>query len=91
MILTQMSMNQLIKNLKIINKMKTLNDSLREEFNKILKEDVIYEKIELDKLDPIILNKAFDVLLKFKYNSDLKDKARGEFENYLINHLKTFN
>lgn len=71
--------------------MKTLNDSLREEFNKILKEDVIYEKIELDKLDPIILNKAFDVLLKFKYNSDLKDKARGEFENYLINHLKTFN
>jgi hypothetical protein len=71
--------------------MKSLNDSLREEFNKILKEDVISEKIELDKLDPIILNKAFDVLLKFKYNSDLKDKARGEFENYLINYLKTFN
>ena len=71
--------------------MKSLNDSLREEFNKILKEDVISERIQSDKLDPIILNKAFDVLLKFKYNSDLKDKARGEFENYLINHLKTFN
>lgn len=71
--------------------MKSLNDSLREEFNKILKEDRITKKIESDKLDPIILNKAFDVLLKFKYNSDLKDKARGEFENYLINHLKTSN
>lgn len=71
--------------------MKSLNDSLREEFNKILKEDVISERIQSDKLDPIILNKAFDVLLRFKSNSDLKDKARGEFENYLINHLKTFN
>ncbi|WP_232124684.1 MULTISPECIES: hypothetical protein [Tenacibaculum] len=72
-------------------KMKSLNDSLREEFNKILKEDTINEKVELDKLDPIILKKAFDVLLLFKYKSDLKDKARGEFENYLINDLKTSN
>jgi hypothetical protein len=71
--------------------MKSLNDSLREEFNKILKENEITERIETDKLDPMILNKAFDVLLKFKYNPDLKDKARGEFENYLINHLKTSN
>ncbi|MCD8452875.1 hypothetical protein LNJ08_00485 [Tenacibaculum finnmarkense genomovar ulcerans] len=71
--------------------MKSLNDSLREEFNKILKEDTINEKVELDKLDPIILKKAFDVLLLFKYKSDLKDKARGEFENYLINDLKTSN
>lgn len=71
--------------------MKSLNDSLREEFYKILKEDVITKRIKSDKLDPMILNKAFDVLLKFKYDSDLKDKARGEFENFLINHLKTSN
>jgi hypothetical protein len=71
--------------------MKSLNDSLREEFNKILKEDGFPERIEADKLDLNILNKAFDVLLKFKSNPDLKDKARGEFENYLINHLKTNN
>jgi hypothetical protein len=71
--------------------MKTLNDSLREEFNKILKENEITERIETDKLDSMVLNKAFDVLLKFKYNPDLKDKARGEFENFLINRLKTSN
>ena len=68
--------------------MKSLNDSLREEFKKILKEEGFSKKAELDKLDPTILNKAFDVLLKYKSNPDLKDKARGEFENYLINHLK---
>lgn len=71
--------------------MKSLNDSLREEFNKILKEDGFQERIETDKLDQTILNKAFDVLLKFKSNPDLKEKARGEFENYLINYLKTNN
>lgn len=71
--------------------MKSLNDSLREEFNKILKEDGFPERLEKNELDPAILNKAFDVLLKFKSNPDLKDKARSEFENYLINHLKTNN
>jgi hypothetical protein len=71
--------------------MKSLNDSLREEFNKILKEDGFPEKVELSKLDSTILNKAFDVLLKFKSSPDLKEKARGEFENYLINYLKTNN
>ena len=71
--------------------MKSLNDSLREEFNKILKEDGFPDRIEKEKLNSAILNKAFDVLLKFKSTPDLKDKARGEFENYLINHLKTNN
>lgn len=71
--------------------MKSLNDSLREEFNKILKEDGFPERIKTDTLNPIVLNRAFDVLLKFKSNPDLKEKARGEFENYLINHLKINN
>jgi hypothetical protein len=69
----------------------TLNDSLREEFNKTLREDGFTERVELNNLDFNILNKAFEVLLKYKSDSDLKDKARGEFENYLINHLKTNN
>ncbi|MFT4661678.1 MAG: hypothetical protein ACI8XB_001958 [Patiriisocius sp.] len=71
--------------------MKSLNDTLREEFNKILKEGEVPERIETDKLDLNILKKAFDVLLKFKTNPDLTDKARGEFENYLINQLKINN
>ena len=71
--------------------MKTLNDSLREEFNSILNEIEISKKIKINELDIDILNKAFEVLLKFKSNPDLKDKARGEFENYLINYLKTKN
>ncbi len=71
--------------------MKSLNDSLREEFNAILKEEDISRKIELNQLDINVLNKAFDVLLKYKTSPDLKDKARGEFENYLINYLRTNN
>jgi hypothetical protein len=69
--------------------MKSLNDSLREEFMAILKEKDIAIKIDANQLDVTILNKAFEVLLRFKSSPDLKDKARGEFENYLINHLRT--
>lgn len=68
--------------------MKTQNDSLREEFKEMLKEHEIISKIKAEGLDVDVLNKAFDVLLKFKSNSDLTDKARSEFENYLINHLR---
>lgn len=69
--------------------MKSLNDSLREEFIAILKEKDIATKIDYNQLDVTILKKAFEVLLRFKSSPDLKDKARGEFENYLINHLRT--
>lgn len=69
--------------------MKTLNDSLREEFREELKTSELSNKIELQNLDHQTLIKAFDVLLKYKTNSDLVDKARGEFENYLINQLRT--
>lgn len=69
--------------------MKSLNDSLRDEFMEILKSEEFQKKIYEDKLDIEILKKAFDVLLRFKIDSDLTDKGRGEFENYIINHLKT--
>lgn len=69
--------------------MKSLNDSLREEFSEILKNSDLAEKIADEKLDINILNKAFDVLLYYKFDSDLTDKGRGEFENYLINHFKS--
>jgi hypothetical protein len=69
--------------------MKTLNDSLREEFRKELNNPELLKKIELHNLDPQILERAFDVLLKYKTNQDLIEKARSEFENYLINHLRT--
>ncbi|MBD8083011.1 hypothetical protein [Chryseobacterium caseinilyticum] len=68
--------------------MKTLNDSLRDEFLEILNND-FQNKIEEDSLDIEVLKKAFDVLLRFKLDSDLTDKGRGEFENFLINYLKT--
>jgi hypothetical protein len=71
--------------------MKSLNDSLREEFNNVLRQSVLSEKIKSDELDTDILNKAFDVLLKFKSDAHATDKARSEFENYLINHLRTKN
>jgi hypothetical protein len=71
--------------------MKTLNDSLREEFKAVLKEPEFLKKIQFHELNEEVLNKAFDVLLKFKSNPDLAEKARGEFENYLINHFKMSN
>lgn len=69
--------------------MKTLNDSLREEFRTALKKENLLQKIENQKLDKEVIEKAFDILLKFKTSPDEIDKARGEFENYLINHLRT--
>jgi hypothetical protein len=69
--------------------MKTLNDSLRDEFNAILTEHDISKKIDFNDLDIDVLNKAFDVLLRYKSNPDMTERARSEFENYLINYLKT--
>lgn len=68
--------------------MKTLNDSLREEFAKELSKPELLDKLNFDDLDTVVLNKAFDILLKFKSDDDLIDKARGEFETFLINHFR---
>lgn len=68
--------------------MKSLNDSLREEFNEILNKEE-HKKIIKDKnLDLNVLKKAFDILLKYKSDAEATDKSKTEFENYLINYFK---
>jgi len=69
--------------------MKSLNDTLRDEYLAALLDPELSTKIEFNRLDLEILKKAFDVLLKFKSSPDLKDKARSEFENFIINHFRT--
>ena len=69
--------------------MKSLNDSLRDEFNDILQREE-YKKINDEKnLDLNILKKAFDTLLKYKSDADMIDKSKTEFENFLINYFKS--
>jgi hypothetical protein len=69
--------------------MKTLNDSLREEFDDILNKEEYKKIIEDKKLDLIVLKKAFEILLKYKSDAEAIDKSKTEFENYLINYFKT--
>ncbi len=72
--------------------MKSLNDSLREEFAKILEEDEFKVFIESKKLDKNIIAKSFNKLLENKTGADTVDlikKGRAEFETYIINTLKT--
>jgi hypothetical protein len=68
--------------------MKSLNDSLREEFDEILNKEEYKKIIEDKRLDKAILNKAFDTLLKYKSDANAVDKSKTEFENYLINYFK---
>lgn len=70
---------------------KSLNDTLRDEFIGILREKEFQEKLKNEKLKEKVLREAFNVLLKFKERPDSVDKARSEFENYLINYFKTKN
>jgi hypothetical protein len=68
--------------------MKTLNDTLREEFDDILKKEEYKIIVEDNNLDLIVLRKAFEILLKHKSNAELIDISKTEFENYLINYFK---
>ncbi|EOR93963.1 hypothetical protein ADIARSV_2797 [Arcticibacter svalbardensis MN12-7] len=72
---------------------KTLNDSLREEFGTILKQTQFANLIIAKKIDPTIISGAFEKLLSADrfLEAELEDidKARGEFENYIINTIKT--
>jgi hypothetical protein len=68
--------------------MKTLNDILREEFTGILGEDEFVEMIARNKLDAEIIKEAFDVLLEFKHQA-VPDRGKTEFENYIINTIKS--
>ena len=72
--------------------MRTLNDSLREEFQDILKNQDIQEMISSKELDMRIIGQAFEKLLQNKSGLDelsLVDKGRAEFETYIINTLRT--
>lgn len=69
--------------------MKSLNDSLRDEFNEILQREEYREIISEKKIDLNLLKKAFDLLLRYKSNSDMNDKSKTEFENFLINYFKS--
>jgi hypothetical protein len=68
--------------------MKSLNDSLRDEFEEILNKEQYKIIIAEKKLDVGILKKAFETLLKHKSDADAIDKSKTEFENYLINTIK---
>lgn len=69
--------------------MKTLNDTLREEFKSVISQDSYKIEISQKSLDVSLLYKAFDVLLQYKSDSDLRDKARSEYENFIINQIKS--
>ena len=72
--------------------MKSLNDSLREEFAEILNEEENIRFIKEKKLDEALIAKAFERLLSNKILNDETlgiDKARSDFETYIINTLKT--
>lgn len=72
--------------------MKSLNDSLREEFSEILNHPQSKDMISQKKLDQNLIHRAFDKLLDNKNGSDetsLVEKGRAEFETYIINTLKT--
>ena len=69
--------------------MKTLNDILREEFQEIIQNQDFGSNIFAEKLDSEIVSNAFEILLEFKYNPSSLERAKTEFENYLINTLKT--
>ena len=72
---------------------RSLNDSLREEFNGVLDHPDYREMIKNKKLDPVIIAGAFEKLLGgdrfLEAEQEDIDKARSEFENYIINTLKT--
>lgn len=69
--------------------MKTLNDILRQEFNSILFTEDFAADISKNNLEPEIIKQSFEILLEFKSNPNSVDRAKTEFENYIINTLKT--
>lgn len=72
---------------------KSLNDSLREEFSAILGESEYQQIIASKKLDEPLIKGAFEKLLSgdrfLEAQSEDIDKTRSEFENYILNTLKT--
>jgi hypothetical protein len=69
--------------------MKTLNDILRAEFQEIIHNKDFMSTIFSEKLDPEIISNAFEILLESKYDPNSIERAKTEFENYIINTLKS--
>lgn len=71
--------------------MKTLNDSLREEFIEVLEDEKFKTVIEFKKLDLELIQGAFEILLDNKNQNLTEDHlndGRQQFQNYLVNHFK---
>ena len=72
---------------------KSLNDSLREEFAAILADPEYRQIIAAKKLDEQLVKGAFEKLLSgdrfLEAQPEDIDKTRSEFENYILNTLKT--
>lgn len=71
--------------------MKSLNDSLREEFNEILEDENFKNLIEHKNLDIELIQGAFEILLENKNQNLTEDHlndGRQQFQNYLVNHFK---
>jgi hypothetical protein len=69
--------------------MKSLNDNLRQEFSEILNTKNFNDEINIKNLDINIINEAFETLLGNKSKSENAEKGRTEFENYIINIIKS--
>ncbi len=72
--------------------MKSLNDSLRDEFYLILEKSEFKEKIANQKLDNELIKKAFEKLIESKEVGTIEDDindARSKFQNLIVNHLKS--
>ncbi len=67
--------------------MKTLHELLREEYQKILKEEDISNKILISELKKNILDSSFETLLKFKSDPSQLDRAKTEIINNIVNQL----
>lgn len=72
---------------------KSLNDSLREEFTAILADPEYQQLVTAKKLDEQLIKGAFEKLLSgdrfLEAQPEDIDKTRSEFENYILNTLKT--
>lgn len=72
---------------------KSLNENIRIEFREILEDQEYQDLIKAKKLDPKIIEGALEKLLKTKAEGsnliDEVDSTRADFENYIINTLKT--
>ena len=71
--------------------MKSLKDSLRDEFSEILNEDQYQEQINTKGLDLTLIENSFEKLLDNMRNGltdDQLDSGRSQFQTFIVNHFK---